>query len=168
MVFLQGSWVLCRERVAILSHVPEQGSPTTSRGCNFLPHLEDFRLGYHMIALLHSEKFNSPPVIFPRNGKPIAAVIEWNLHSQIKYQYWECRLLSDHHNRCNIFHYRFEKSRHVLPNSLSDSGPLNYLLMSRPMSDIISFTRPDLDVWEAILVQAPVDIFHIEILWSQY
>ena len=26
-------------------------------------------------------------VIFYRNGKPIAAVIEWNFYSQMKYQY---------------------------------------------------------------------------------
>ncbi len=25
-------------------------------------------------------------------GKHLAAVIEWNLHSQIKYQYWECTI----------------------------------------------------------------------------
>ncbi len=52
-------------------------------------------------SYLHSEKFkmnrNGNSILsenicdlLPRNGKPLAAVIEWNLHSQIKYQYWEC------------------------------------------------------------------------------
>ncbi len=29
-----------------------------------------------------------------RNGKPTVAILEWNLHSQTKFQYWECRWCS--------------------------------------------------------------------------
>ncbi len=44
----------------------------------------------HRKRRMYTEVIGYPSVILSHNGKPTAAVIEWNLHSQIKYQCWEC------------------------------------------------------------------------------
>ncbi len=57
------------------------------------------------LSEMYSIMIGSPPVILSRNGKPIAAVIEWNFHSQIKYQYWECTRGSSGEEEVPVYEY---------------------------------------------------------------